>query len=102
FRYMTAPQPTPPIATSVTTPTETWTNPSDVCVANTQGEGVYLRSLPMGNFKTGSAYPEGTKFSVDDERECRPGNRTADSFCAVEAPDGSKGYLPSRYASVCR
>ncbi|MCA9626057.1 MAG: DnaJ domain-containing protein [Myxococcales bacterium] len=83
-------------------PKKVWFNPYEVCVANTEGEGVYLRSLPFASYKKGSAYPEGTKLSVDDERECHPGDEDSSSFCAVEAPDGTSGYVPARYVERCR
>ncbi|MCB9586383.1 MAG: DnaJ domain-containing protein [Polyangiaceae bacterium] len=101
FYFMDEPDPKPTLATNPQAKKQAWSNPSEVCVANTQGEGVYLRSLPAPAYKTGSAYPEGTKFSVDDERECHPGSEDSGAFCAVEAPDGTTGYLPSRYVEYC-
>lgn len=74
---------------------------ASVCVVNTAGQGVYLRSLPRLDTRFGAAYSEGTTLRVLED-ECAAGGTDAQEFCLVAAPDGSTGYVPSKYlSSVC-
>jgi hypothetical protein len=71
---------------------------SILCVANTAGEGVYLRTLPQLEARFGAAYPEGTSLQVD-KADCSPGGG-GNGFCFVRAPDGATGYVPGRYVAA--
>lgn len=66
------------------------------CVANTGGEGVYLRRSPSLGDREGQAYAEGTIVRLVDRTGC---SSQEDSFCHVRCPDHRVGYIPLRYLS---
>ncbi len=86
-----------PIATVVTpTPTAVPTVPAAkvYVVANTGGEGVFLRQAPKTGTKL-SAWAENTRLE-----EISPAQQVAGTeWLHVRAPDGSDGYVPAQFTA---
>lgn len=74
-------------------PTATGTGRSFV-VANTGGEGVYLRRTPRLADRD-TAYPEGTRLTAIGPDVNGDGQR----WLHVRTPDGKTGYVPAQYTS---
>jgi hypothetical protein len=68
-----------------------------VWVANTDGEGVYLRRTPAMADKL-RAYPDGTPLQVTGPAV----NEDSSRWYPVRAPDGSDGYVPAAYVAFAR
>ena len=81
------PQPTaaPPTATPVAA------KPQTMVVANTDGQGVYMRRTPHPDDKL-KPWVEGTAMQI-------LGREDSDglTWMKVRAPDGSEGYIPAQY-----
>ncbi len=100
-REEATPTPAPGGATSAATsttgsagaPTLTGT-PRTFVVANTGGEGVYLRRTPRLADRD-TAYPEGTRLVAIGADVDGEGGR----WHHVRTPDGKSGYVPARYAN---
>jgi hypothetical protein len=65
-----------------------------VWVANTDGEGVYLRQTPVLSDKLG-AYADGTEFQVTGASVQGDGT----SWYPVRASDSTEGYIPTAYVA---
>jgi len=78
--------------------TVTATDPANVArtfvVANTGGEGVYLRRTPR-LAERDTAYVEGTQLTAIGADEQGEGQ----SWHHVRAPDGKTGYVPAQYTT---
>jgi len=65
-----------------------------VQVANTDGEGAFLRRTPNTQDRL-AAYPEGTHLRVLGPDEDRDGT----TWRHVATPDGAEGYIPASYTA---
>ncbi len=82
------PSPAPPVAT----PTPVPDKPKTMIVANTDGQGVYLRRTPKLNDRV-KAWVEGTKVEVSGS----PVDGDGVQWLKVKTPDGVEGYIPSQF-----
>lgn len=85
--------------TSVPTPTVAAPTPTPVpsegrfmVVANTGGQGVYVRRTPRINDRV-RAWVEGSRMQVAGDPVDGDGTR----WLKVKAPDGTEGYIPQQY-----
>ena len=72
-------------------------HPQSVWVADTDGQGVYVRQTPDMADKL-RAYPEGTELFVTGPQVEQNGQR----WQSVRAPDGTEGFVPAEYVVVQR
>jgi hypothetical protein len=84
-----APQPTASPPPTSTTQVQT------VYVANTGGEGVYLRRTPALGDRV-KAYPDGTALATIGSETQAEGQ----AWLQVRAPDGTEGWVPQRYTAL--
>jgi hypothetical protein len=84
----------PPTATPAPRPTPSpeAEKPSSVWVANTDGEGVFIRHTPVMADRA-QAYPDDTELEVIGDDVDGDGQH----WKHVRAPDGVEGYVPSMY-----
>ena len=85
--------PTPPPSTAAATPAPA-PSPASAVVANTGGEGVYLRATKHLADKL-RAYPDGTSLAVRGPPEEGDGLQ----WLPVRAPDGAEGWVPRQYTA---
>jgi hypothetical protein len=78
-------------------PQATSASTQQVWIANTDGEGVYLRRTPTMSDKL-RAYPEGTQLQVTGATI----NADGALWYPVRAPDGAVGYVPAAYVASAR
>ena len=78
-------------------PEPTSASPRPAWVANTDGEGVYLRRTPS-MWDTLRAYPDGTQLQVTGTFADTDGSR----WYEVRTPDGTDGYVPAAYVVSAR
>lgn len=90
----TVPPPTPTKAPPRATSTATTIpdSPQIMLVANTDGQGVYLRRTPHPEDKL-QAYRDGTKMEVIGQ----PTESDGKKWYKVLAPNGVEGYIPAEF-----
>lgn len=84
-----------PAARPSPSPAATSASAQVVYVANTDGEGVYVRQTPAMADKV-RAYPDGTALTVIGDDVDGDGRH----WKHVRAPDGLDGYVPSTYTDA--
>ena len=83
-----------PASTPTPAPTATPTPPRAFVVANTGGDGVYLRRSPRLGDRL-AAWPDDTRLEEIGPETAVEGL----NWLHVRAPDGSEGYVPARYTA---
>lgn len=91
---ITLPTPPPPTPAPATQPTATPT-PRTFVVANTGGDGVFLRSAPLNGARLG-AWGDGTPLQEIGPEQSVGGVQ----WRHVRTPDGGEGYVPSQYTAA--
>lgn len=71
--------------------------PRAFLVANTGGDGLYLRRSPQGGDRL-KAWPENTPLVEIGPESAAAG----ETWLHVRAPDGTEGYVPARYTDPAR
>ena len=89
-----APAPPPPTATPLPPSATPTASSATVVVANTDGQGVYLRASKHVPDRLG-AYPDGAVLIVRGAAEDGDGL----SWLPVRAPDGAEGWVPAQYTA---
>jgi hypothetical protein len=91
-----SPTTTTPVPQPAVSPAPTSSPPAQTLyVANTGGEGVYLRRTPALGDRI-KAYPEGTSLTTIGGETQAEGQ----AWLQVRAPDGTEGWVPQRYTAL--